>query len=303
MRKKFLAVCLCAAMVMSFAACSGGAGNSSATGSSNATGSSSAAGGSSAADSKAESSSGTSAQASGIQGYDDLNGKTIGVQNGTTGDTYVTGDIKDGKLSKETTVERYNKGFEAVQALLQGKIDAVVIDDQPAKVFVEENKGLKILDEEYTKEDYAICLAKENTELLEKINTAIAKLKSDGTLQKIVDYYIGGKEGATPYQRIEGIARSNGTLTMATNAEFPPYEYHDNGKIVGIDADFAQAIADELSMEFTIEDMSFDSIIAAVQTGKADIGCAGMTVTEDRKKSVNFTDTYYTGRQVIIIKE
>lgn len=294
MRKKFLAVCLCAAMVMSFAACSGGAGSSSTAGSSGA------AGGSSAADSKAESS---SAQASGIQGYDDLNGKTIGVQNGTTGDTYVTGDIDDGKLSKETTVERYNKGFEAVQALQQGKIDAVVIDDQPAKVFVEENKGLKILDEDYTKEDYAICLAKENTELLEKINTAIAKLKSDGTLQKIVDYYIGGKEGATPYQRIEGIARSNGTLTMATNAEFPPYEYYDNDKIVGIDADFAQAIADELGMEFTIEDMAFDSIIAAVQTGKVDIGCAGMTVTEDRKKSVNFTESYYTGRQVIIVKE
>ena len=90
---------------------------------------------------------------------------------------------------------------------------------------------------------------------------------------------------------------------MATNAEFPPYEFHEGDEIVGIDADFAQAIADKLGMKLVIEDMAFDSIIAAVQQGKADMGVAGMTVTEDRLKTINFTDSYYTGRQVIIIKE
>ena len=90
---------------------------------------------------------------------------------------------------------------------------------------------------------------------------------------------------------------------MATNAAFPPYEYYEGDKIVGIDADIAQAIADKLGMELKVDDMDFNSIITAVQTGKADIALAGMTVTEDRLKNVNFTDSYATGVQVIIVKE
>ena len=93
------------------------------------------------------------------------------------------------------------------------------------------------------------------------------------------------------------------TLTMATNAEFPPYEYHDGDEIVGIDAEIAQAIADKLGLELVIEDMAFDSIISAVQSGKADIGLAGMTVTEERLENINFSDSYATGKQVIIVAE
>ncbi len=114
---------------------------------------------------------------------DDLANKTIGVQLGTTGDIYVS-DVEG------ATVEQYNKGFEAVQALTQGKVDAVVIDGEPAKVFVSQNEGLKILDEAFTTEEYAICVKKGNTELLEGINAAIAKLKESGQLQEIIDKYI-----------------------------------------------------------------------------------------------------------------
>ena len=94
-----------------------------------------------------------------------------------------------------------------------------------------------------------------------------------------------------------------GKLIMATNATFPPYEYHEGDKIVGIDAEIAKAIADKLGLELVIEDVAFDSIIAGVQAGKYDIGCAGMTVTEDRLKSVNFSTSYATGIQSIIVKE
>lgn len=118
-----------------------------------------------------------------IAGPDDLEGKTIGVQLGTTGDIYAS-DIKD------ATLERYNKGFEAVQALGQNKIDAIVIDGEPAKVFVAANEGLKILDEAFTVEEYAIAVKKGNTELLDKINGALKELKDSGELQKIVDKYI-----------------------------------------------------------------------------------------------------------------
>ncbi len=95
---------------------------------------------------------------------------------------------------------------------------------------------------------------------------------------------------------------TDGTLTMGTNAYFPPYEYYEGDNIVGIDAEIAQAVADKLGLTLKIEDMEFDSIITAVTTGKVDIGLAGMTVTENRKKNVNFSDSYATGVQAIIVK-
>ena len=206
----------------------------------------------------------------------------IGVQLGTTGDLYISEDIADGLLGSAEIIQ-YNKGMEAVLALTQGKVDAVVIDNEPAKVFVEENEGLKILDTAYTEEDYAICIAKDNTELKDQFNQAIAELKEDGTLQQLLDYYINGVEGATPY------------------------EYHDSSsgqdEICGLDVDFARAICDKLGKELEVSDMAFDSIIAAVQSGKADFGAAGMTVTEDRLESIDFTDSYCTGVQVVIVKE
>ena len=94
-----------------------------------------------------------------------------------------------------------------------------------------------------------------------------------------------------------------GKLIMATNAAFPPYEYLEGQEIVGIDAEIAKAIAEKLGLELVIDDMEFDSIIESVKGGKADIGLAGMTVTPDRQEEVNFTETYATGVQVIIVTE
>ena len=119
-----------------------------------------------------------------VAGPDDLAGKLVGVQQGTTGDIYISGDLGD------EAVERYAKGMEAVQALAQSKIDAVVIDGEPAKKYVEEVAGLKILDDSYTDEDYAIAVKKGNTALVEAINEALAELKADGTLDEIVAKYI-----------------------------------------------------------------------------------------------------------------
>ena len=90
---------------------------------------------------------------------------------------------------------------------------------------------------------------------------------------------------------------------MATNAEFPPYEYHEGDQVVGIDAEIAQAIAEKLGLTLRIEDMEFDSIISSIKGGKADVGLAGMTVTEERQEEVNFSTSYATGVQVIIVRE
>ena len=159
---------------------------------------------------------------------------------------------------------------------------------------------LKILDTEYANEDYAICVAKENTELLKQINDALAEIKADGTQQKIVDKYISGVEHDLEFQKD---AEGKEELHMATNAQFPPYEYYDGDKIVGIDAEMAAAIADKLDKKLVIDDMDFDAIITSVQTGKSDMGMAGMTVTEERLQSISFSDSYAQGIQVVIVPE
>ena len=128
------------------------------------------------------------------------------------------------------------------------------------------------------------------------------ELKDDGTLEQISNNWIGDNAGETPYTSPDNVDRSNGTLVMATNAEFPPYESKDGTEVVGIDADMMQAVCDKLGYELKIDDMAFDSIISAVSSGKADIGVAGLTVTEDRKKNVLFSDAYTTSKQVIIVR-
>lgn len=129
-------------------------------------------------------------QGSDIASVDDLEGKTIGVQGSTTGDLYITWDFVDEGLAE---IERYNKGVDAVLALIQGKVDAVVIDNEPAKVFVSQNEGLVILETEYVTEEYAAVVSKDNEELLAKINEALAELKASGKLQEIIEKYISAE--------------------------------------------------------------------------------------------------------------
>ena len=115
---------------------------------------------------------------------------TVGVQLSTTGDIYTTGDIEEAGLG---TVQRFPNGNEAVMALVNGKIDCVVIDNEPAKAYVAANPGLKVLDSSYAVEDYAAAIAKDNTELLEKFNAALAELKADGTIDAIIAKYISAE--------------------------------------------------------------------------------------------------------------
>lgn len=118
-----------------------------------------------------------------ITGADGLEGKTIGVQTGTTGDLFAS-DVKD------VTMDRYSKGMDAVLALKDGKVDAVVIDSEPAKQFIAKTDGLVILEEEFAVEEYAIAVAKGNEELLDDLNKALDAIIADGTVKGIIDKYI-----------------------------------------------------------------------------------------------------------------
>ena len=232
---------------------------------------------------------------SSIKSADDLKGKVIGTQLGTTGEIFA-GDVEN------ATVEKYNKGADAIQALKQGKVDAVIIDREPAKEFVKKNDDLQILDVPFVEEEYSVAYKKGNSELGKKLDDAITALKNEGKLDEIVAHWIGEDADQVSYVPDASVTRT-GKLIMATNAEFPPYESKKGSEVVGIDVDMMRAVCDKLGLELEVEDMQFDSIITSVESGKADVGVAGISVTEDRKKNVDFTVGYATSTQVIIVKK
>lgn len=147
----------------------------------------------------------------------DLAGKTIGVQLGTTGDQYVS----DPANVEGATVERYSKGFEAVQALTQGKIDAVVIDGEPAKSFVAaaDEGSIKILDEPMTEEEYAIAISKDNEALLAQVNEILAQMQENGKMAEITEKYLGDNAVDTEADAEETTAGEDTEETTAAEEE------------------------------------------------------------------------------------
>ncbi|MDE7295077.1 MAG: transporter substrate-binding domain-containing protein [Oscillospiraceae bacterium] len=236
-----------------------------------------------------------------VNSIDDLAGKHIGVQLETVGDVLAS-DIEG------ADVERYTKGADAIQALKQGAIDAVIIDNDPANVFVSHNSDIRILDEAFADEEYAIAVRKGNTELLDNINNALAELKAEGVLDNIKANWIGDSATGKPYVFPDGTFPDGGMeptekLVMATNAEFPPYELMVGEDVGGFDVDMMRAVCAKLNMELEIKNMEFDTIITAVESGTVDVGVAGMTITDDRKERVDFSDPYTTSQQVVVVRK
>ena len=232
-----------------------------------------------------------------VNSIEDLKGKNIGVQLKTTADIY-SSDIEN------ATVQRFNKSYDAVEALREGVIDAVMLDDAPANVFVEEFGDIRILEEPYAEEDYGIAINKNNKELLDKINAALATLKSDGTIEQIESAWLKNGETVSAYEGQNKDSYANGNLIMATNAEFPPYESKmEDGEIVGIDIDIMKAVCDVLDMKLQVEHTAFDALISSVERKSADVAVAAMTITEERLEQVDFSDTYMKAKQVIIVRK
>lgn len=133
----------------------------------------------------------------------------------------------------------------------------------------------------------------------EKAETTAADTKTETTAAK---EDAKGAESPAEETKAGEEAAAGGTILMATNAEFEPWEFHDGDAIVGIDPEIAGAIAEKLGMELKVEDMAFDAIIPSVASGKCDFAMAGMTVNPERAASVDFTDTYASSSLVILVK-
>ena len=227
---------------------------------------------------------------------DDLANKKVGVLVGTTGEIYAADYGTD---STRLHAEKFETLSQAVEALLEGKIDAVLTDDAPAKVFARKNPSLRILNETFKEESYAGIVAKENMGLLDSVNIALIQMRAMGVYDSIFDSYIGGQ---TKYHVSQDSAVGP-VLRVATNAEFPPFEFRCKKRgIVGIDIEIARYVANYLGRNLEIIDMDFDDIIDSVRAGAADLGLAALSVTEERSQIINFTDHYATSKIVVMVR-
>lgn len=163
-----------------------------------------------------------------------------------------------------------------------------------------QSNTVKVIDIDLSDEVYALGVNKDNADLLAKANEFIGKIKEDGTFDKICNNYFGDGEPVAVTSAKEDSSKDQ--LVIATNAEFEPFEYKKGDKFYGIDMEVVKALADSLGMELVIKDMKFDAVVLSVQQGKADVAAAGLTVTEDRAEQVNFTDSYYSASQRLVVK-
>lgn len=229
----------------------------------------------------------------GIATIADLEGKVIGTQLGTTGDTIANEQVK------AKSVEAFKLFVDAITSLKQSKVDAVIMDRFSAEVFVAQNPDLKIVDVGFDSEQYAIAVNKGNAELKTTVDEVLAALKADGSLTKIVDSH--ANEGGALADLNTGA--KNGKIVMGTSAGFPPFEYlNDKNEVIGVDVDIMAAVAKKLDKELVVENMDFDGLIPALNGGKIDAIAAGMTVTEERKVNVDFSTTYFDASQVVVVR-
>lgn len=159
----------------------------------------------------------------------------------------------------------------------------------------------KVIEIELTQEEYAFGVDKDQPELLEKVNAFINKIMDDGTFAEICDHYFG--DGEPVAVKSAALDTSKDQLVVATNAAFEPFEYKKGENYYGIDMEIAALLAKELNMELVISHMDFDAVCLSVGQHKADIAMAGLTIKEDRKEHVTFSDPYYQASQKIIVKD
>ena len=158
----------------------------------------------------------------------------------------------------------------------------------------------KVININLTDEVYALGVNKDDAELLQQANDFISKIKADGSFDKICNNYFGDGEPVAVTSASEDTSKDQ--LVVATNAEFEPFEYKKGDQFYGIDMEVVKAFADSIGKELVIKDMNFDAVVTSVQSGKADVAAAGLTVNESRAAQVNFTESYYSASQQVIVK-
>ncbi|MBE5764339.1 MAG: transporter substrate-binding domain-containing protein [Clostridiales bacterium] len=162
-----------------------------------------------------------------------------------------------------------------------------------------EAERVKIINVPLTQESYAFAIAKENNEIKNAVNAYLNEITENGELEAIINSFFNGK---ADFAHVNPKSKE-GCLVVATNAYFPPFEYYNGNKLTGIDIYLANEIAKTLGKSLYVEDMDFSAVIPSVQKGNCDIGMAGLTINEDRRRLVDFSMEYYQSSQVLVVRE
>ena len=226
-----------------------------------------------------------------------LPGKNIGVQTGTTFDQIVLEAIPDAKISY------FNTNSDLAAALETHKIDAFPCDEPVLRLMMAENDRLEILDRRLDNFEFAFVQPKTaaGEKLTGELNAWIRSMKASGELDEILRKWTDGPESEKTIPDYHSFPAENGTLKMVTEGAYAPMAYFRGNEIVGMEIDLAARFCQANGYGLTVESLNFDGILPTIQAGKADFAAAGISITEERRESVYFSDPYYTGGTVLAV--
>lgn len=226
---------------------------------------------------------------------DGLNGKRLGVATGSVFDQVALERLPDAQVSY------FNAQPDIVTALLAGKVDAMITDEPLARDIVRQTPGLRIVPEMFRTDSYAFAFPLDHTALRDEVNTVLAELASDGTLAEMDARWFGDDEDAKVLPDLP-LTGEKGVIRFATVGSNAPFAFVKDGQIVGYDIEAALRVCHKLGYELEITDMDIGALIPGVQAGRFDMAGACITVTEERKQSVLFSQADYTGGIVAIVR-
>lgn len=229
-------------------------------------------------------------------GLDVLNGKRLGVATGSVFDRVALERLPDAQVSY------FNAQPDIVTALLAGKIDALITDEPMARDIVNQTPGLRLIPEMFRTDSYAFIFPLDHTELRDEVNTVLAELKSSGLLAEMDRRWFGTDNAAKVLPDLK-LTGERGVIRFATSTSCAPFAYIKDGEIVGYDIEIALRICHKLGYTLEITDMDTGAMVPGVQAGKFDMGGACVTVTEERKQSVLFSEADYTGGIVAVVRD
>jgi len=232
-----------------------------------------------------------------IANLSQVDGKRICVLTGSAGDISARSNFPNAKFYDMVG------SADAALAVKTGKADAFVYDKGVLLKIVEKNPELIILDQPVSKLDVAVALNKENNELQTLINQVLRELKENGTLASLKKKWVDTKYLTPPVIDAQKAGSYNGTLKLGTSAIYEPFTFQSNGKFTGIDIELSMIIGAKLGKKIEIVDMNFDGLIPALQSGKIDFALSNFNVTEERKKSIIYSEPYISNDISVLVKK
>ncbi len=229
------------------------------------------------------------------ESLDDLDGQVLGLLDGCSFDSAVV------ERFPNATLLYYMSYSDCIAALKNGKIDAYITDNALIKTQMNEVDGLTYFPEVLRQEDYAFMLGKENTALLQELNTTLAEMEAEGVQEALQEKWLNGT-GAKSIEYDPDVDTSKGVLKVITSADVEPFAYVGDGGVLGYEAELLVKAAERMGYEVEYQTAEFSALIPAVVSEKADIAFGCLTITDERKESVNFSDTTYTSGPIAVIQ-